>query len=248
MNGILNRRALELLGLGGTERVLELGAGTSIFAAAMAAELPSGSVLAIERDEHQVAGGRARAEALANLELRQGDAAVPPLAESEWGAFDVVHARFLLEHVEDPLSIVRTMVRAVRPGGRVVLVDDDHSLLRLWPEPAGVLELWQVYVAQYEAHGMDPYVGRKLAALLSEAGARPDRSAILHYGAVSGEAHFEAVVENLAEVFEGVSDKLVASGGVTRSDFEACMARLRAWSRGSGHAVSYGLPWIEGTR
>jgi 2-polyprenyl-3-methyl-5-hydroxy-6-metoxy-1,4-benzoquinol methylase len=47
------------------------------------------------------------------------------------GHFDVAHARFLLEHVPDPLVIVRTMVRAVRPGGRVILADDDYEGLRL---------------------------------------------------------------------------------------------------------------------
>ena len=35
----------------------------------------------------------------------------------EWGTFDLVHARFLLEHVSDPLAVVRSMARAVRPGG-----------------------------------------------------------------------------------------------------------------------------------
>ena len=39
--------------------------------------------------------------------------------------------------MRDPLAVVRQMVRAVKPGGRVVLADDDHDLLRLWPEPPG---------------------------------------------------------------------------------------------------------------
>ena len=68
------------------------------------------------------------------VELREGDVYSLPLRDDEWGSFDVVHTRFLLEHVPDPQAVVDEMVRAVRPGGRVALLDDDHELLRLAPE------------------------------------------------------------------------------------------------------------------
>ena len=30
-----------------------------------------------------------------------------------------------------------SMIKALRPGGRIVLEDDPHDTLRLWPEPPG---------------------------------------------------------------------------------------------------------------
>ena len=71
------------------------------------------------------------------MDLRSGDALALPLRTEEWGDFDVAHARFVLEHVRDPLGVVRSMVRAVKFGGRIVLEDDDHEVIRLWPEPPG---------------------------------------------------------------------------------------------------------------
>ena len=109
-------------------------------------------------------------------EFRVGDAASPPLREEEWGTFDVAHTRFLLEHVRDPQSVVRTMARAVRPGGRIVLEDEDHEILRIWPEPPGVLAMWRAYIESYVRLGNDPHVGRKLVALLHGAGASPRRT------------------------------------------------------------------------
>ena len=101
------------------------------------------------------------------IEIRQGLATDLPLRDDEWGSFDVAHARFLLEHVADPEAVVRQMLRAVRPGGRVILEDDDHDVLRLWPAVAAFDELWQGYVESYSALGFDPYIGRRLVGLLA---------------------------------------------------------------------------------
>jgi SAM-dependent methyltransferase len=40
----------------------------------------------------------------------------------------------LFEYVANPLDVVRTMARAVRPSGRIVLADDDYDLplMQVW--------------------------------------------------------------------------------------------------------------------
>jgi SAM-dependent methyltransferase len=103
-------------------------------------------VIGIERSGEQIREAQRQAaldreESL--VELRQGDALRFPLHADEWGTFDIAHTRFLLEHVPEPIEIVRAMVRAVRPTGRIILEDDDHDFLRLWPEPDGFAALWQ---------------------------------------------------------------------------------------------------------
>ena len=248
MNGILNEGELAALGLAGNERCLELGAGTGVFARELAARLPRGSVLAIERDERQLWTAVKSERPPANLELRRGDALDPPLSEREWGRFDLVHARFLLEHLQDPLGAVRVMVRAVRPGGRIVLVDDDHDVLRLAPELPGFSALWAAYCRQYEHLRTDPYVGRRLCALLVEAGARPTRTTTLFYGGCAGVRGFEGIVENLTRVVGGSADAIVAAGALSAGEVEQALTDLAAWSRQAGAALWYSLPLAEGTR
>jgi 2-polyprenyl-3-methyl-5-hydroxy-6-metoxy-1,4-benzoquinol methylase len=135
LNRLMNDNALRELAIERGERIVDFGSGLGQLSRAMARA--SGlRLLGIERSAEQLAEC-ARQSAQAGeehlLELRQGDATDPPLRDEELGRFDLAHARFVLEHVRDPLLVVRQMARAVRPGGRVVLQDDDHEGLRCWP-------------------------------------------------------------------------------------------------------------------
>ena len=251
MNEILNRRAVEEIKLVGDERILEMGCGTGVFACALARGAPAGRVLAIERDARQLETAKRLGQSIPNLRFRSGDALDPPLGEDEWASFDLAHTRFLLEHVTDPLAVVRAMVRAVRPGGRLVLVDDDHALMQLFPEPAGFMRLWSSYVALYDARGNDPFVGRRLVSLLHEAGARPVRSTLFFYGGCAGDEGFGSVVENLAQVFEGAAGPIAALGdgrAIDAQEMAEIVAAFREWGRRPDAALWYALPWAEGVR
>src|SRR5262249_38154988 len=160
LNDLINEGSLRELGLRGGERLLDVGSGLGQFTRAMARAAGSASgAVGIEADEKQLAAARRLACEAGEgglVEWRSGDAAHVPVRADEWGTFDVAHSRFLREHVRAPLGAVRAMVRAVRPGGRVVLEDDDHDVLRLWPEPPGFWPVWQAYIRTYDRLGGDP--------------------------------------------------------------------------------------------
>src|SRR3954447_21256757 len=127
---LLNPALLHEIGLQGSERIIDFGSGLGQFTRAMARAASHGKAVGIERNEEQLALARRLAAEDGEAELvefRQGDVLG---AELEWGTYDLAHTRFVLEHVPDPLRVVKTMVRAVRPGGRVILADDDHDVLR----------------------------------------------------------------------------------------------------------------------
>jgi len=247
MNRLLNDRELEALGLEGGERALELGAGTGLFATALARRLERGSVLAIERDPDQLAAAR-RAPLPANLELRQGDVLDPPLAAEEWGGFDLVHARFLLEHLTRPEEAVRVMARAVRPGGRVALVDDDHELLRLWPPAPRFEALWRAYCVQYEQRGMDPGIGRRLTGLLVGAGLEPVGATMLFFGACTGMEPFALAFSNLRGVVAGAAEAIVASGTFAGDAVRAGLEELERWQALPDAVLWYAIPLALGRR
>jgi SAM-dependent methyltransferase len=181
-------------------------------------------------------------------DLRSGDAHAMPLRPEEWGSFDVAHARFLLEHVRDPLGVVRTMLKAVRPGGRIVLEDDDHDVLRLWPEPAGFWQLWQAYMRTYDRLGNDPYTGRRLVSLIHDAGATPVRNNWLFFGSCSGHANFRPLVINLATILIGARDAILSHSLLDRAIFEQALAALQEWGARPDAAFWYAISWAEGVR
>jgi SAM-dependent methyltransferase len=257
MNAMLNARSLDALALQGGEQVLEVGAGLAHMARGMARR-GAARVVGIERSARQreEAERQARGEGdqplfdSGRVELRDGDAMDLPLRDDEWGTFDVAHARFLLEHVVDPLAVVRQMVRAARPGGRIVLADDDHDTLHLWPEPPGFDTLWRGLVRSYDRLGCDPYVGRRLVALLHEAGARPRKNALLWFGACAGEPEdgFETLAVNIAVILKQAGPAIRKAGGLDAATFDAGIRALEEWSRRPDAAIWYAMNWAEGVR
>lgn len=243
LNRLMNEAALRELRLGGGERIVDFGSGLGQLSLAMA-KVAGVKLVGIERSEEQLA--RAPRDPL--LDLRQGDVLHPPIREEEWGSFDVAHARFVLEHVQDPLAVVRQMVRAVRPGGRVVLQDDDHDVFRAWPEPQGFPALWRAFQRSYDRLGCDPYVGRRLVSLLHQAGAAPVRSAWISFGACAGMPNWRGFVENLTSQLAGARDGMVAAGLIDGDQADAALDALRSWASRPDAAYWYSICWAEGAR
>ncbi len=233
-------------------RILDVGSGLGQFTRAMArAAGPAARALGIERDERQLAQARlwaAEAGESALAEFRRGDALDLPLRTEEWGGFDLAHARFVLEHVPDAVRVVRQMVRAVRPGGRIVLADDDHDVLRLWPEPPGVAALWRAYCQTYVRLGNDPAIGRKLVALLADAGASPTRNTTVFFGGCPGGSAFAAVVANLIAILGGAREAILGTGLIDAPTADAALAELGPWAQRPDAALWYVICWAEGIK
>lgn len=250
LNDLLNASCLRELAIRPGERILDVGSGLGQLTCAMARTAGVRAV-GIERSRDQLERARALALAAGDgplADLREGDALALPLAAEEWEAFDLAHARFILEHVPAPERVVEQMVRAVRPGGRIVLCDDDHSLLRLHPEPPGVLPVWDAFVRTYDRNGNDPFVGRRLVALLAGAGARPRRATWIFFGACAGDPAFPAFARNFAGNLEGARDAIAATGMVTREDVDRAVEAIGVFAQRRDAAIWYAMPWAEGLR
>ncbi len=111
---------LERLGIGASWRCLEVGAGGGTVAAWLAGRAGSGGrtgraghVTATELDVRYLEGLSAR-----NLTVLRHDVTCDPLPE---GVFDLVHARFVLEHLREREDVLDRMVSWLAPGGLLVV-------------------------------------------------------------------------------------------------------------------------------
>jgi len=123
------RRAFVDAGVKPGMRVLDVGCGTGDVTLT-AAELvgPGGHVLGIDRGVEAIAAARAKAEALG---VGHVTFEITELEDFErTGDFDAIVGRFILMHQKDPASVLRHLLRSVRPGGVVAIVESWMELLR----------------------------------------------------------------------------------------------------------------------
>src|SRR5205823_3987556 len=100
---------------------LEVGAGAGSVARFLAERVgPAGGVVATDLDPRFLGAGD---RLPLNVEVRRHDILTDPLEE---GAFDLVHCRALLCHLDEPVVALTRMAAALRPGGWLLVEDADY--------------------------------------------------------------------------------------------------------------------------
>lgn len=110
----------ELLGLRGSERLLDVATGTGKIALSAARRLPSGSVLGIDLSEGMLAQARRKsgAQRLPNISFRLADVDAADLPENH---FDIVTCGFGVHFWSNMEIAFSRVLRALKPGGTVVI-------------------------------------------------------------------------------------------------------------------------------
>src|SRR5215510_10691779 len=120
-------------------RVADLGAGDGTFAVAFARIVgPSGHVYATELDEERLAEIQraATGAGVSNITALRGAVSSTNLPEA---CCDAVFSRVTYHHLTDAAAINADLFRALRPGGRLVIIDFEPGGIMDWigrPETA----------------------------------------------------------------------------------------------------------------
>jgi SAM-dependent methyltransferase len=114
----LRERVRRFVPLSGDERALDAGTGAGALAFALATLVRE--VVAVDVVPELLAEARRRANAYANVELREGDVTRLPFDDGE---FDLAGSLRTLHHVARPELAVAELARVTRPGGTIMVVD-----------------------------------------------------------------------------------------------------------------------------
>jgi ubiquinone/menaquinone biosynthesis C-methylase UbiE len=125
---VLQRSALETLGLQPGDRLLDVGCGTG--AAVRSAAAVAQRAVGVDLSAAMIARGRELATGLPNVELLEADAEALPFAA---GSFSAVLCTTSLHHYPHAERAVAEMARVLERGGRAVIADavTDRPLVRL---------------------------------------------------------------------------------------------------------------------
>jgi ubiquinone/menaquinone biosynthesis C-methylase UbiE len=151
------------------QSLLDIGCGPGTITADLARLVAPGQVLGIDASAEVVAQAHAMAAPLGldNLRFEVGDLFALQYPD---GAFDVIHAHQVLQHLGDPVAALVELHRVLKPGGVLAARDGDFGAFTWHPEDP-VLDRWmELYRAITSRNGHDALVGRKLLALAHQAG------------------------------------------------------------------------------
>lgn len=243
LNLLLNERCRKAFTIEENSKVLDVGAGLGILSRQIARETNS-EVIGVEKSEDQIAQFQKLAEKdnETNLvELRTGSAYELPLKPAEWGTFDVAYTRFLLEHVSRPQQVVDQMAQSIRPGGQVILIDDDHLHFQCYPPVPLFNEVWTLYLQSYDRNGHDAFIGRKLVYMLKKSGLKILTNDFVNFGSHIDDPAFPLFVDNIKEIIRQTESQIVDSGRLPRDVFERAMEALEQFKNTEGAAIWYSM-------
>lgn len=200
-------------GLPAAVRCLDVGCGIGETTRLLASVAPNAECIGLEKDAALLAAARRQSDE-PRVCFQEGDATQLPFGDH---SFDFVFARYLMMHLPEPGDAIREMLRVVKKGGTVMLIEPDFSFHATHPPSWAYERLPELLRALLP----DPFVGRKLGHLLREAGA--------------GEIHLDAVAHRAGQLgCAPVLAAVVAEFRRVEDDVNSvllCNPNVCAWAR-----------------
>ena len=191
-------RLFRAAGIGPGQRVLDLGSGVGDVSMLLAQIVgPTGEVVGFERDASSIARAQVRVSeaGLRNVSFVRCDAT--EITSDK--LFDAVAGRFILMFLPDPTSVLRSLVRLVRPGGIVVFQEPTWIAHLAF---AACFPLWSRLLNAihtiFVRSGVNPEMGPALYGVYQDA------------GLPAPSMHAETLLGNDASLISVVADVLIS--------------------------------------
>lgn len=215
---------LQRAGVGPGMRCLDLGCGGGEVTFELARMVaPGGFAVGIDMDEVKLALAReaARERGVENVEFRAQNV-------NEWDepvSYDVVFSRFLLQHLSQPVALLRKMWAAVRPGGVIVVEDVDHEGWGCYPPNEGLAFFKSVFCQTLDRAGGDHAVGPKLYGYFLDAGIPEPQVTLVHPLHIADEGKALAL-----STLDATAPVMLTEGLATADEIAAARASLAAYT------------------
>jgi ubiquinone/menaquinone biosynthesis C-methylase UbiE len=208
--------------------LLDVGCGPGTITADLAGIVAPGRVTAVENAPEVLETARREAGSAEPVGFVAADAHALGLAS---GVFDVVHAHQVLQHVADPVQVLREMRRVCTPTGVVAVRDSDYGAFTWYPEIPELDEWLALYQRLARSNGGEPDAGRRLLSWCLQAGFRdvtPSSSTWCFATPQDREWWGSLWAERVAD--SRFAEKALASGLAGRADLERIADGWRAWA------------------
>lgn len=223
LNRLTNPSFIDFLNIQRRVRILDVGCGLGILAGEIAQRYPNCSITGIEYSDAQLAEAPMDFD---NLEFIQGDAHELPFEDE---SFDVVYCRYLLEHVREPLLVLREVYRVLKKGGQFFTQENNIAMTVYHPACLIFEDIWQRFIALQDRLGGDALIGKKLYMLLKQAGFGQVSLSIAPQVHSFEDVNFDAWITNIIGNVESGRNKLMEEKMATNEEISAAIEELEAF-------------------
>lgn len=148
--------------------LLDVGCGPGTITTEFAERLAPGRVIGLDAASDAIAAAESHAAEVGSAAtFVQADAFALPFDD---GAFDITHTHQTLQHVGDPVAMLREMARVTAPGGTIAAREVDYAVTSWFPLLPGLAQWLDLYLRVHRGNGGEPNAGRHLKAWAHEAG------------------------------------------------------------------------------
>ena len=226
--------------------VLDVGCGTGAITRGIAEAVGhEGHAVGVDVNQSMIEAARAAHRRVLGLSFHVVDVYRLPFR----GEFDIVAAARVLQWLADPRAALREMTKALRRGGRMVILDYNHEKASWTPEPpASMRRFVAAFLRWRAAAGLDNAIADRLGELLSGVGltaiATTDQSEVTR----RSDLDFETRAGIWATIAATRGHQMVADGVISEGERRAAEVEYRAWLGQAGQSHVQYLLAVEGVR
>jgi ubiquinone/menaquinone biosynthesis C-methylase UbiE len=226
--------------------VLDVGCGSGTITAGIAERVgPGGRVVGIDFSEHLIAQAQKNYENLRSLSFEVADINKYAVEEK----FDLVIAARTLQWVNNPAEIVAQMLRLVKSGGMISILDYNHTKIEWTPlPPQSMLDFYEAFLNWRADAGYDNAIADNLAAIYQDSGLQSITIINQHEVSTLEQERFKGDARIWSVVAETRGKQLVKDGFCTEELRLRAIQEYDAWIAGDAQAMKLYLLAVEAVK
>ncbi|MGG7059741.1 class I SAM-dependent methyltransferase [Clostridium tertium] len=183
-------KMLRNLGIKDDSVILEVGSGPGFYTKVLLDNFPNSEIIALDNDEALLNFAHNMLNNYGNRVTFMQDDIMKCTIPDEY--FDIVIARFVFQHLSDPIIALKEIYRILKPGGKVIIIDVDSELWGLTYPKNELIKNLNSNLSKYQTSiNGNREIGRVLLTLLKKLNFKNlNIEAVINHSDILGKENF----------------------------------------------------------
>lgn len=226
--------ALEGIDLQDTRSILDVGCGNGVVGFDILSRAKTATLTGIDIEPEILIDATHKSPPGHTCFFSAGDGTALPIANA---IFDLVTCQYVLQHVNEPVQILREMRRVSRKNAQIIIFEwDDGVNFTYPPMPKELEKVFQAKIDLVHQKGGDRYIGRKIYHLLSSAGWKEIEIKLVHdiwQGPEDRRRYLRGTELSLQEI----KPQLIENKMINEEEYQLAMQQLTGYYSGDIFSV-----------